>query len=267
MRIVSLCVAVLVLSASPVRAQWDARPTPGLPRASDGKVRLTAPAPRVNGKPDLTGIWHPRPDPEGKPGGVEYIVLPRYMVNVGADVPGPPDSFVQPEFKALFNKRLMDEAADPAGYCKPIGAIRALSLPLPLKIVQAPGLVMVLYESDTAYRQIFTDGRPLPKEPLPTFMGYSVGRWDGDTFVVRSTGYSEQAWLDAMGHPHTEALQVEERYRRIDAGHLDVEVTLSDPKALTRDIAFTQHLDLLPDTDLFEYFCTENEKDAARYTP
>ena len=135
-----------------------------------------------------------------------------------------------------------------------------------MKIVQARGLVLLLHEKETTFRQIFTDGRDLPPDPHPTFMGYSIGRWDGDTFVVTSTGFTDQSWLDGSGHPHSEAMRMTERYRRIDAGHLEVDITVTDSKVLNAPITAKQHFLLIPDGDLIEYYCTENEKDVGHYT-
>jgi len=132
--------------------------------------------------------------------------------------------------------------------------------------VQARGLVLLLHEKETTFRQIFTDGRALPADPHPTFMGYSIGRWDGDTFVVTSAGFSDQSWLDQVGHPHSEAMRMTERYRRLDAGHLDVEITVTDPAVLKAPITATQHFLLIPDGELIEYYCSENEKDISHYT-
>jgi len=211
-------------------------------------------------------VWLPRPDPLGKPEGVENEVIPRYMVNVGIDVSPDPTAITHPDYLAVLAPRLKGRGLDdPINRCRPGGGIRLLSLPLPTKIVQAPGVVLLLHEYDTTFRQVFTDGRPLPTDPQPAFMGYSVGRWDRDTFVVTSTGYTEQSWLDAMGHPHSDALRVTERFKRVDAGRLEVEITFNDPKALKHPITITQHLVLLPDQDLIEYFCAENEKSAPHY--
>jgi hypothetical protein len=130
-----------------------------------------------------------------------------------------------------------------------------------MKIVQTANLVVVLYEYQTLFRQIFTDGRALPEDPNPTWMGYSVGRWDGDTLVVTTAGYNDRTSLDLAGHPHTEALRVTERYHRRDIGHLEVQVTLDDPKAYTRPWTLPMEFDLIPDEELIEYVC-ENERDA-----
>jgi hypothetical protein len=265
MKNIAMLLAAAVLVSAPAAAQWDDARTPRVARSADGSVKMNAPAPRVKGKPDLSGIWQPQRDPKGKPGGVENEILPRYMVNIAADISGPPDTVVHPSFKALFGERLTNDSADPTSRCGPTGAIRLMHMPIPFKIVQTPEITILLHEVDTTYRQIFTDGRRLPKDPQLMFNGYSVGRWDGDVFVVSSMGYIEQAWLDAMGHPHTDALRAEERFRRLDTGHLDITTTLTDPKALTQPVTFTQHYTLLPDTDLFEYFCTQNEKDVPHY--
>jgi hypothetical protein len=130
----------------------------------------------------------------------------------------------------------------------------------PVKIVQTPNLVIVLYEYETIFRQIFTDGRALPEDPNPTWMGYSVGRWDGDTLVVGTAGYNDRTTIDLAGHPHTEGLHMTERYHRRDIGHLDVQVTLDDPKAYTRPWTLPMEFTLIPDGDLIEYVC-ENERD------
>jgi hypothetical protein len=124
--------------------------------------------------------------------------------------------------------------------------------------VQTPGLVVILYESMTLFRQIFMDGRELPKEPQPTWLGYSIGRWDGDTLVVHSAGFNDKTWLDGSGHPHSEAMHLVERFRRRDIGHMDIEITIDDPKAYTKPLTYTQSQRLLPDTDLIEYICNEN---------
>jgi hypothetical protein len=152
-------------------------------------------------------------------------------------------------------RRIRDQAGVPG-----IGLI-----PVPFKIVQMPRLILILYEDNTTFRQIFLDGRRLAPDPEPRFMGYSTGRWDRDTLIVDTVGLNDRNWLDRMGHPHSDAVHVIERFRRRDAGHLEIEVTIDDPKAYTKPITYTQRQTLLPDEDLLEYFCSENEKDVARY--
>ena len=126
-----------------------------------------------------------------------------------------------------------------------------------------PGEVAILYEVETTFRQVFTDGRKLPVDPSPSWMGYSVGRWEGDTLVVDTIGFNDRSWLDGRGHAHSEELRVEERFQRRDFGHMDVGITLTDPKMLTKPVSFTFMVELLPDTDLLEHYCLEHEKDAA----
>ena len=130
-----------------------------------------------------------------------------------------------------------------------------------MKIIQTPNVVVVLYEYHTIFRQIFTDGRPLPEDVNPTWMGYSVGRWDGDTLVVTTAGYNDRTTLDLAGHPHTEALRMTERFHRRDAGHLDLQVTFDDPKAYTKPWTHPFDFELIPEGQLIEYVC-ENERDA-----
>jgi hypothetical protein len=116
----------------------------------------------------------------------------------------------------------------------------------------------MLYE-ELAYRQIYMDGRPLPKDPNPNFMGYSVGRWERDVLVVETVGYNDRTWLDFAGHPHTEALRTTERYRRVTVGRMDLEITFEDPGAYRRPWTVPVSVVLAPDTDLLEYVCHENE--------
>src|SRR5262249_22477755 len=133
----------------------------------------------------------------------------------------------------------------------------------PNKVIQTPRLIVMIFESDSTIRQIYTDGRSLPEDPQPAWLGYSVGKWDHDTLVVETAGFNDKSWLDAFGHPHSDALRVTERYRRRDFGHMDVEMTFDDPKMYTKPftIKFTQRL--LADSDILESFCAENEKDRA----
>src|SRR5437870_13038774 len=136
----------------------------------------------------------------------------------------------------------------------------------PWKLIQTPGVVVILYENSTIYRQIFTDGRVLSKDADPAFMGYSVGHWEGDTLVVETTGYNDKTWLDFSGHPHTDALRMTERFRRIDIGHLEIQFTFDDPKAYTKPWTVTINPLLFTDGDLLESICTDNEKDLHRVT-
>ncbi len=203
----TLYVVILLGLASAASAQWPARTVPDVPRSTDGTVNLTAPTPRTShGRPDLSGLWIPQPDPNGKPEGVENTVFPRYLINVTKDLEDQSGLLV-PAAESRYRKRLATEGVeDPIAHCQPPGSSRIFSLPRPTKIIETPGVMLLLHEHDTTYRQIFTDGRPLPEEPFPTWMGYSIGRWDHDTFVVTTIGLTDRIWLDVQGHPQTEAL-------------------------------------------------------------
>jgi hypothetical protein len=242
--------AVLMAAAS-ASAQWLKHPTPGIPRLPDGKPNLEAPAPRTaDGKPDISGLWLTR--------GI-------YIGNIAKDLK-PGEVPFQPWAETLYKQRLDNLGKeDPTGRCIPGGVPRSTAVPYPFKILTThAGIVVVLYEAVHAYRQIFTDARPLPKDPNPNWLGYSVGRWEGDTFVVESSGFNDNVWLDNQGHPATESLRVTERFRRKDFGHMDVQVTIDDPKAYTKPWNVTLPLALQPDTEMLEYICVENEKDYAR---
>jgi hypothetical protein len=238
---------ILCVTSVSLTAQWPNHPTPGIPRTPAGKPDISAPAPRsADGKPDLSGVWR--------------LKQPNYLIYVTSDLK--PEE-IRPWAAAIYKQRADDFRKDSDGIaCLPPGPKAGISGgSFPMKIVQTPNLVVVLYEYQTIYRQIFTDGRALPEDPNPTWMGYSVGRWDGDTLVVTTAGYNDRTTLDLGGHPHTEALRVTERFRRRDAGHIDLQVTLDDPKAYTRPWTLPIELDLIPDEELIEYVC-ENERDA-----
>jgi hypothetical protein len=235
----SILAAVFIATAS---AQWLNYPAPGIPRTPDGKPNLAAPAPRTSdGKPDLSGVWT-------GPGAGSYDR------NIARDLK---PSDIQPWAEAIYQQRVRDMGKD---------APRANCLPDPFayyhmvdvaRIVQIPGVIVMLYQGTTnsVHRTIFTDGRPLPKDPNPTWMGYSVGHWDGDTLVVDTAGFNDRSWLDIEGHPHSEALRITERFRRRDFGHMDLEMTIDDPKTFTKPFSFRMDQTLTPDTDLLESVC------------
>ena len=266
MKSISAALAGILMLSAPVSAQWLKLTDPTIPRTRDGKANLSARAPKSrDGKPELSGIWLPSPDPTGIPLGVENEIRPRYFVNIAEDMK-PEDVPFQPWAAALFKQRLQSEGRDdPIAHCQPTGVPGIGLIPVPFKIVQMPRLILILYEDNSTFRQIFLDGRRLSPDPEPRFMGYSTGRWDRDTLIVDTVGLNDRSWLDRLGHPHSDALHVIERFRRRDAGHLEIEVTIDDPKAYTKPITYTQKQTLLPDEDLLEYFCSENEKDVARF--
>jgi hypothetical protein len=231
-----VAVWVLVLSM-PAAAQW-------LDYPHNSKPNLSAPAPRTaDGKPDLSGVW-------------EHLNArtTAYYLD-GIDIPW------QPWALSLFQQRTEDnQLENPESKCLPRGIPKADAFDIH-KIVQTPGLILILYEYQTTFRQIFTDGRTLPKDPNPTWMGYSVGHWEGDTLVVESNGFNGKAWLSGRGNPTSDAMRLTERMHRRDMGHMDIELTIDDPKAYTKPWKAKLHPELIPDTELMEFVCSENERD------
>jgi hypothetical protein len=226
-------------------AQWTNYPTPGIPRLPDGKPNLSAPAPRTaDGKPDLSGVWRG--------------AGPLYRFNIAQDL-NPED--IQPWAEALFLQRVRDSRKDsPLARCLPVSVPFHDFFDLN-RIVQTPGLIVLLFESpNSPHRTVFTDGRDLPKDPNPTWLGYSIGRWEGDTLVVTTAGFNDRGWLDSAGHPQTESLRVTERLRRRDVGHMDFEITIDDPKVFTKPFTVKTERMLAPDTEILEDVC-ENERD------
>jgi hypothetical protein len=242
-------VSLLLLACAASPAQWLQIPSKNTPRTKDGKPDLSAAAPRKpDGKPDLTGIW-----------GTEG---PKYLANIAADFK-PGELPIQPWAETLTRERMtgIHAAEESNANCLPQGVPRIDATPNPFKILQEPDLVVILYEAFGQFRQVYLDGRALPKDANPTWLGYSVGYWDGDTLVVDTTGFNGKTWLDQAGHPTTDALHVTERFRRRNFGHLDIQVTIDDPKAYTKPWTVTEPMQLLADTDLIEFVCNENEKD------
>ncbi len=273
--------ALLLLLAAGAQAQWLDFKTPGIPRTKDGKPNLTAPAPRApDGKPDLSGVWmHEtttvaeirrlfgnRMDAEitlGPPG-MEIGTQHKYAFNILLDFK-PEETPLRPEAAEALRLR----PRNPANVCAgDFGIPLAGLLSEPIKIVQAPRLTMILYEVDNLHRQIFTDGRVLPKEVnLPAYLGYSIGHWERDTFVVETAGFNGRTRLDTMGHRSSEALRLTERFRRRDFGHLDVEMTFDDPRILTKPFTIKVPHEIIADADIFEMNCNENEKDREHLQP
>jgi hypothetical protein len=236
---------ILLSACVPAPAQWLNLHTQGVPRKADGKPDLSAPAPKTaDGKPDFSGLWQ--------------TTDRHYIDNLAFDTGQPP---ALPWADEFYKKvRAQNGAGRPQERCLPHGLTDYDSLPMPFKIIQTPGSIAILYETYNHYRQIFLDGRALPKDPQPTWMGYSTGKWEGDTLVVESNGFNDRTWLDDDGHPHTEALRVTERFRRPDFGHIGLQLIVDDPKAYTKPWGATLHLTLVVDDELIESIC-ENEKD------
>lgn len=245
------------------QAQWLNQPIAGAPRTPDGRIDMTGPVPRVNGKPDLSGIWQAEAEPRG-PGlfGLGESPNSKYFRDILSDFK-PGEEPLTPLGRELMGQHA---AAGPHGNpslnCLPDGVPHGDLLPEPFKIIQTPAEMLMLYEVETTFRQIFTDGRKQLVDPNPSWMGYSVGKWDGDTLVVDTLGFNNLSWLDARGHGHSEDMRVEERFHRRDYGHLDMTVTITDPKVFTKPVTVNFTEGLLPDTDLLEHYCLEDEKDA-----
>lgn len=252
-------------------AQWLNYPVPGTPRTRDGKPNLTAAAPRAaNGKPDLSGVWQVESTPAAEMKrlfgdlsgenvlGDSSAAYSKYLVNILADFK-PDEQPLRPEFVDILRQR--SKEVYPLTRCLPVGAPGDDLIPGPFKMIQTPELIVVRNEYENTFRQIYTDGRKVPADPEPLWLGYSVGKWEGDTLVVDTVGFNDKGWLDGMGHPRSEALHVTERFQRRDFGHLDMQVTIADPKVYTKafTINFTELL--VPDSDVTEYFCSENERD------
>ena len=241
------------------------------------KPNLTAPTPRAsNGKPDLSGVWQayasepgemlrllqgpaPRSVNQIDPG-IDLQTFSKYFLNVLADFK-PGEEPMRPEAAALLKQRGQSQGRDvPTSHCLP-GGVPFSTLVAPFKMIQAPMEIVMILEDTNPPRQIYTDGRKLPANPEPMWMGYSTGKWDGDTLVVDSVGFNDRTWLDAFGHPHSESMHITERFRRTNFGLMDIEVTIDDPKMYTRPFTVKFPARLLPDTDALESVCAENERD------
>jgi hypothetical protein len=263
-------IAISAAIAPSVSAQWAPYPTAGVLRTPDGKPDLTAPAPRTaDGKPDLSGIWI-RGDGQLGPAG-------------GGTVPGPAPSFsigppvttfrdvganvkeglpLQPWAAELVkNRRAGNSKDNPDAHCLPMGLMQFHNHGQPRKMIQTPGLTLIVYEANYGLRYIFTDGRTLPSQDAqPWWYGYSVGRWEGDTLVVDTTGFRDGGWLDIIGNPLTDAAKLTERFRRPNYGTLEIDVTIDDPKAYTKPWTVRVNQRIMLDSELMEFICLENQK-------
>lgn len=260
MRIVTGVITAVCAASVTVSAQWLKYPTAGAPRTPEGRPDLSAAAPRTpDGKPDLSGIWdieHNRPCP---PGGCPDMEVGQEFVNIGWGLSGglPYQKWASDTRKARMDQNGKD---DPSTRCLPRGIVKSHTSPLLRKIVQVPGLVVILSEANASYRQIFTDGRPLPEIEMPSFNGYSSGSWEGDTLVVHTAGFKDGLWLDRSGSPMTDAARLTERFKRVNYGKLEIEVTVDDPKAYAAPWTVKLNHFIMVDTELLDYICLENEK-------
>ena len=265
----AIAISSALSSSASVFAQWLKYPTAGVPKTANGKPNLSARTPRApDGKPDLSGIWltdHGNcksQDPEALTCGSE-LPMGREGINMGVSLPG--GLPYQPWLAALVKKRTAENAKDdPHVVCLPDTFLRAYSLPHLLKFVQTPGLLVVLDEMNANYRQVFTDGRPLPADPVPSWQGYSSAKWEGDTLVVNSNGFRDDLWIDWNGSVIGSSAKLQERIRRTNYGHLEIVVTVDDLKAYTKPWTVTLNQRLAVNTELVDEICLENEKSAKR---
>jgi hypothetical protein len=238
---------LICATAGTTAAQWFSIPLPGTPRTPGGKANLNAPVPRaVDGKPDLSGIWS-----------ADSPIWNENLAPEGTNAP------MLPAAAEVYKHRVETFGWNrPMTYCMPHGVPDAMTVPgLPFKILQMPNVTVLLFEEFHVYRQIQTDGRKLPVDPEPAWYGFSIGRWEGDIFVVETAGFREGSWLDNSGHPHSDALRTIERFHRVNFGHMELDVTINDPKNYTRTWnSAKMHFTLQPDTELLEHFC-ENNRD------
>ena len=246
----------------PLSAQWISYPTAGVPRTADGKPDLRAACPRTaDGKPDLSGLWIMPTKREGNPNFPGCEPVSDEFVNIAASLKsGLPYQAWAAEL--VKTRRSEQRVNDPVSHCLPVGPIRLHTWNGPRKIMQTPGLLVILNELGASYRQIFTDGRPLPADPNPSWNGYSSGKWEGDALVVETSGFRDHMWLDATGNPMTDEAKITERFRRIDFGHMEIELTVNDPKAYTKPWTVKLNQVIKLDTDLIDFVCVDNEKDA-----
>ena len=289
--------ALLCAFAVPAAAQWPEYPTPNVPHKADGSPDLEGPTPRTaDGHPDFSGLWEiylnsiaaPPPPGQASPsralqdGGANQLGLtpstppkdsaapPRAtFFDIGANIPG--GAPFLPWAKKLRDERVANNQKDnPDAHCLPLGYMQLHGHPQPRKIVQTPTLIVIMYEANYGLRQIFMDGRPLPEvnEDLqPWWYGYSVGHWEGDTLVVESVGFRDDGWLDVNGSPLTDKGRITERFRRPDFGHMDIDITIDDPKAYTKPFTVRVSHKILLDSELIEFICNENEKSSQHYDP
>jgi hypothetical protein len=255
---------LLLLSAGALlNAQWLDYPTAHVPKTPSGTPNLGAPAPRTaDGKPDLSGMWEAenyRPCP--KDVGCADMRTSEQFQDLGAGLPGGGLPYQPWARQVRDTRKAADGADDTTTKCLPPGVPRIHTLTWPRKYIQIPGLLVILDESTTGFRQIFLDGRPLPEDPTPAWNGYSVGHWEGDTLVVQTIGLRDGLWLDRNGSPMTDAAKVTERFHRVNFGNMQIEVTVDDPKGYTAPWTVKLNQYLMVNTELLENICLDNEKD------
>jgi len=258
----SIAAAILAIGA-PLSAQWLTYPTAGVPTTPSGFPNLGAPTPRTaDGKPDFSGMWEAENvlPCDTKTSSCTDLRAGPEIRDIAARLPG--GLPYQPWAAGLSKARAAENGRDwPHSRCLPLGPTEIHTTPMFKKFVQAPGLLVILHEFNASYRQIFTDGRPLPVDPNPSWNGYSSAHWEGDTLVVESAGFRDGLWLDIKGDPLTDAAKVTERFRRLNFGNMEIELTIDDPKAYTKPWTVKLKHFIVLNTELLDYICLENEKD------
>jgi hypothetical protein len=265
-----LVLIVIILVPAVGFGQWLRYPTDGVPRTADGKPNLNAPTPRLpDGKPDFSGLWHAANPNRCVPGVGQFVACGTEIGgsplggNLGRNLPG--GLPYRPEAAKLAQSRRADDSRDdPHVRCLPDNPPRHWTLPHLTKAIHTPKLLVLLYEVNAMYRQIFIDGRPLPDDRNPTWNGYSTARWDGDTLVVTTAGFRDDTWIDTGGSPMSDVATMTERIRRPNFGALEIELTIDDPKNYTKPFTVTMTQNIELDTDLIDEFCLENEKSYER---
>ena len=263
-RVLAAAAACAALSSTLV-AQWASYPAYQTPKKANGEVDLNAPAPRTpDGKPDFSGVWRGAPagggrrgapPPEPAPGTPPLATFNNIASTFKDGLP------LTPYGTDLLAKRKARNSKDnPEASCLPMGIMQFWTQGFPRKFVQTPGLIVVLYEASSGIRQIFTDGRPLPPQgdPQPYYYGYSSGKWEGDTLVVETNNLRDDGWLDIIGTPLTDQARLTERFRRVSFGRMEIDITVNDPKAYTKPWTVRHAQDIMPDSDIIEFICEEN---------
>lgn len=265
-RLLALAALIVLVSVS-ARAQWPLYVPPDVPRAADGKPALDASSPRLpNGRPDFTGVWESRIPPSGRLGGPALPSLTpdapplATFVDIGRSMKeGLP---LTPWAAELKKQRMSRNSMDnPDAHCLPMGFMQLHTHSQPRKIVHTKDVMVIAYEANYGLRWIFTDGRALPgNDPQPFWYGYSVGRWEGDDLVVTTTGLRDGGWLDVNGSPFTDQARITERFRRVNYGRIEIDITVEDAKAYTKPFTVRVNWRLYPDGELIEFICNENNQ-------